>query len=147
MDGPTQNTADDIPQPRYRARSEGLTPVAATDSGQAISLGPRDVLAGRLVYEGDLRVQGTVEGEATLSGDLHVESQGTVKARVQARNLNVRGALEGEVTAKERLLVAGSGTVSGTIKVARLTVEDGALLNGTITMERSSVNGRPPSGS
>jgi cytoskeletal protein CcmA (bactofilin family) len=59
----------------------------------------------------------------------------------------VRGALEGEVTAKDRLLVAGSGTVSGTVKVARLVVEDGALLNGTISMERSgpSTNGRPSS--
>jgi cytoskeletal protein CcmA (bactofilin family) len=148
MEG-SQQTADDAPPtPRYRARSDTAASVAAPEagaSGPAISLGPRDVLVGRLVFDGDVRVQGSMEGEATLSGDLHVESHGTVKAKLQARNLSVRGALEGEVTAKDRLLVAGSGTVSGTVKVARLVVEDGALLNGTISMERSgpSTNGRP----
>src|SRR2546423_174508 len=115
MDGSSHTADDSAPQPRYRARGDVpvslVTSGPAPDTGPAISLGPRDVLVGRLVFEGDLRVQG--------------------------RNLDVRGALEGEVTARERLLVAGSGTVSGTIRVARLAVEDGALLNGTITMERS----------
>jgi cytoskeletal protein CcmA (bactofilin family) len=139
MDGSAQ-TADDTPAPRYRPRSDvGMPP----GPGGAIALGPRDILAGRLVFEGDLRVQGILEGETTLSGDLHVDSQGTVKAKVHARSLHVRGTLEGEVAAKERLLIGGSGSVSGTVRVARLTVEDGALLNGTITMERSG-NGRAP---
>jgi cytoskeletal protein CcmA (bactofilin family) len=149
MEGSTP-TADDSPQqPRYRARGDAAGPVgvpAAAHSAPGISLGPRDVLVGRLVFEGDLRVQGTVEGEATLSGDVHVDGHGTVKAKLQARNMHVRGAVEGEVTARERLTVAGSGNVSGTIRVARLVVEDGALLNGTITMERSTpvANGRAP---
>jgi cytoskeletal protein CcmA (bactofilin family) len=150
MEPPAHTPDDSLPPPRYRPRGEAPhaalpafpAPATGAAAGPVISLGPRDVLAGRLVFDGDLRVQGSVEGETTVSGDLHVEGQGAVKAKVQARNLSVRGTLEGEVTAKERLLVAGSGTVSGTIKVARLAVEDGALLNGTITMERSSANGR-----
>jgi cytoskeletal protein CcmA (bactofilin family) len=142
MDG-TPQPDESPPQPRYRSRGE--SPIASSAAG-ALALGPRDILAGRLVFEGDVLVQGTLEGEATVSGDVHVEAPGTVKARVQARNLNVRGNVEGEVTARERLLIAGTGTVSGTIKVARLAVEDGALLNGTISMERPStaLNGHPP---
>lgn len=145
MDGSPQ-TSGDIPAPRFR--TIGGADVSAAGGRGAISLGPRDVLVGRLVFDGDLRVQGSLEGEATLSGDVHVEGQGTVKAKLQARNLTVRGAVEGEVSAKERLVVAGAGTVSGTVRVARLVVEDGALLNGTITMERSSpsTNGRPAGG-
>jgi cytoskeletal protein CcmA (bactofilin family) len=145
MEGSPQ-TSEDTPPPPYRLRGEGVAETAPAIGRGSISLGPRDVLVGRLVFDGDLRVHGSLEGEATLSGDLHVESQGKVKAKLQARNLSVRGAVEGEVTAKDRLVVAGSGTVSGTVRVARLVVEDGALLNGTITMERTgpSTNGRPP---
>ena len=86
-----------------------------------------------------------MEGEATVSGDVSVESQGTVKARVEARNLNVRGTLDGEATVRERLLIAGSGTVQGNVKVARLAIEDGGILNGNVTMEKreSGGNGRP----
>jgi len=148
MEGSHQ-TADDLPPPpRFRVRGDGPVPVALPDvgalNGPSISLGPRDLLVGRLVFDGDLRVQGSMEGEATVSGDVNVDGHGTVKAKLQARNLTVRGSMEGEVTAKDRLVVAGSGTVTGTVKVARLVVEDGALLNGTITMERSgpTANGR-----
>ena len=153
--------ADDTqPQPRYRTRTDsaaaagpsilaGGTPAPGTVPGGPglLALGPRDVLSGRLVFDGDVQVRGTIEGEATLTGDLQVESRGSVRAKVQARNLEVRGTLEGEVTARERLLIAGSGVVSGAVKVTRLTVEDGALLNGTVSMERppsaSGANGRP----
>jgi len=75
--------------------------------GAGIALGPRDLIQGKLVYEGDLRVQGTLEGEATVSGDLSVEGQGTVRAKVEARNLAVRGSLDGEASVHERLLIAG----------------------------------------
>ncbi len=137
MEASTQTPDETSTQPRsFRHRGEA--------GNSTITLGARDLLVGRLVYEGDLRVQGTFEGEASVTGDVSIESQGTVKAKVEARNLNVRGTLEGEATAKERLLIAGSGSVTGTVRVSRLAVEDGALLNGTITMERSSpiVNGR-----
>jgi cytoskeletal protein CcmA (bactofilin family) len=132
MDASAQPDEDTPQQSRYRPRSE-----AGAAAGRAIVLGANDVIAGRLVFEGDVLVNGTLEGEVTVSGDLHVESPGTVKAKVHARNLSVRGTLEGEVAARERLLISGSGTVSGTMRVSRLAVEDGALLNGTITMERS----------
>lgn len=149
MEGGTPSGEESPPQQtRYRPRADASGPIPGMAAGgPSISLGPHDVLVGRLVFEGDLRVQGTVEGETTVSGDVHVEDGGTVKAKVHARSLNVRGAVEGEVTARERLTLAGSGTVTGTVRTARLVVEDGALLNGTITMERnapSAANGRPP---
>jgi cytoskeletal protein CcmA (bactofilin family) len=133
-----EETAPQVQQRGYRQRGEAAS--------STITLGARDVLAGRLVFEGDVRVQGTFEGEASLTGDLSIESQGAVKAKVEARNLNVRGTLEGEATARERMLIAGSGSVTGSIRVSRLAVEDGALLNGNITMERSATNGRAHQG-
>jgi cytoskeletal protein CcmA (bactofilin family) len=120
------------------------------DQSTAINLGPRDELVGRLVYEGDLRVGGTFEGEATLTGDVSVEGEGTAKAKFDARNMSIRGTFEGEANVRERLLIAGSGTASGTVRVSRLVIEDGALLNGNITMERPgagvSPNGRATEG-
>ena len=107
-----------------------------------IVLGPRDLIQGKLVYEGDMRVQGTVEGEAALAGDLSIEGQGTVKAKVEVRNLNVRGSLEGDATVRDRLLIAGSGTLQGNVRVGRLAIEDGAVLNGSISMERRGESGR-----
>jgi cytoskeletal protein CcmA (bactofilin family) len=160
METETQNEGT-MAQPRIRPRPvDGApgsgpggqpTPIAATGTAGApgaqatgIALGPRDLIQGKLVYDGDLRVQGTLEGEATVSGDLSVEGQGTVKAKVEARNLAVRGTLDGEASVRERLLIAGSGSVQGNVKVARLAIEDGGVLNGNVTMEkREPGNNRP----
>jgi cytoskeletal protein CcmA (bactofilin family) len=132
MDTDTAASEETSSQPRSsRSRGDQIT---------TINLGPRDELVGRLVYE----------GEATLSGDVSVEGDGTAKAKFDARNMSIRGTFEGEANVRERLLIAGSGTASGTVRVSRLVIEDGALLNGNITMERpgagTSPNGRATDG-
>jgi cytoskeletal protein CcmA (bactofilin family) len=105
------------------------------DNGSAgITLGPRDTLNGKLSIEGDLRVHGTVEGELTASGDVQVEQSANVKATIAGRNVNIRGKVDGPVTAKRRLVLGGSGAINGDVKVSRLTVEDGATLNGNVSM-------------
>jgi cytoskeletal protein CcmA (bactofilin family) len=99
-----------------------------------VTLGPRDSLHGRLEIHGDLRVHGTVEGELKASGDVTVDSPATVQASIEGSNVSVRGQVNGNVTAKRRLTLGGSGRLNGDVKVARLTVEDGATLNGNVTM-------------
>ena len=105
------------------------------NEGATITLGPRDSLEGKLVCQGDLRVQGTVEGELEVRGDFLVDNDAVVRAPVAATNVTVRGTLEGDVTARGRLFVGGSGSVTGSARVRRLAVEDGATLNGTLTMD------------
>jgi cytoskeletal protein CcmA (bactofilin family) len=104
-----------------------------------VMLGPRDTLHGRLEIHGDLKIAGTVEGELKASGDVLIDSTATVQASVEGSNVSVRGQVNGSVTARRRLTLGGSGKLNGDVKVSRLTVEDGATLNGnvTITPEKS----------
>ncbi len=106
--------------------------------GGGITLGPEDQLVGKLIYHGDVRVQGLLEGEATLAGDCTVDADANAKVRLESRNLTVRGNFEGEAAVRERLQVSGSGIINGNVRVARLVIEDGAVLNGNVTMERPS---------
>ena len=99
-----------------------------------VTLGPRDSLHGRLDIHGDLKIAGTVEGELKASGDILVDSSANVQASIEGANVNVRGQVNGNVTARKRLTLGGSGHLNGEVKVSRLTVEDGATLNGNVTM-------------
>jgi cytoskeletal protein CcmA (bactofilin family) len=99
-----------------------------------VMLGPRDTLHGRLEIHGDLKIAGTVEGELKASGDVLIDSTATVQASVEGSNVSVRGQVNGSVTARRRLTLGGSGKLNGDVKVSRLTVEDGATLNGNVTM-------------
>ena len=110
---------------------------SATQNGgtNVVNLGPRDSLNGRLEIQGDLKVAGHVEGELKASGDVTVGEGAAIQASIEGANVNVRGQVNGNVTAKKRLTLGGSGHLNGDVKVARLTVEDGATLNGNVTMQ------------
>ena len=100
-----------------------------------VSLGPRDILQGRLDIQGDLRIAGQVEGDLKASGDITIESGATIQAAIEGTNISVRGQVTGNVTARKRLTLGGSGHLQGDVRVGRLTVDDGATLNGNVTMQ------------
>jgi cytoskeletal protein CcmA (bactofilin family) len=110
------------------------TGTAQNGGTNVVTLGPRDRLHGTLEIQGDLKVHGNVEGELKASGDVAVESTATVQASIEGANVVVRGQVNGNVTAKRRLTLGGSGHLNGDVKVGRLTVEDGATLNGNVAM-------------
>jgi cytoskeletal protein CcmA (bactofilin family) len=116
-----------------KAHSPGATQNGGTN---VVNLGPRDSLHGRLEVQGDLKIQGNVEGELKASGDVTVDSTSTVQASIEGSNVSVRGQVTGNVTAKRRLTLGGSGRLNGDVKVGRLTVEDGATLNGNVAMNQ-----------
>lgn len=115
--------------------------------GSSVVLGPRDSLVGRLTVEGDLRIQGTVEGEIKVSGDVQIDPDSNITATVDGRNVTIRGSVSGNVTASQKLVLAGNGVVSGDVRVARLAVEDGATLNGNVSMTASSAAAGAAAGS
>ena len=115
--------------------------VQPVDSGQnaginVVNLGANDVLQGRLEVEGDLKVAGKVEGELRASGNVTIDSTARVQASIEGSNVSVRGEVTGSVTADRRLTLAGKGRLNGDVKAGRLNVEDGASLNGNVTMSQ-----------
>jgi cytoskeletal protein CcmA (bactofilin family) len=125
-----ENAAEDS---MAQAEKTAAQSAAATHNGGAnvVSLGPRDILQGRLEIQGDLNV----EGDLKASGDVTIDSGATIQASIEGSNVSVRGQVTGNVSAKKRLTLGGSGHLNGDVKVARLTVEDGATLNGNVTMQ------------
>jgi cytoskeletal protein CcmA (bactofilin family) len=102
-----------------------------------VILGPRDRLHGRLEIQGDLLIEGNVEGELKASGDISIEPTASIQGSVEGANVRVRGQVYGNVTARRGLIIGGTGRLNGEVRVTRLTIEDGATLNGTVTMMRT----------
>ena len=135
MEG-TINAVEDS-QMAQAEKSATHSPGAAQNGEKNIvNLGPRDTLHGRLEIQGDLKIQGNVEGELKASGDVTVDSTAGIQASIEGSNVTVRGQVTGNVTAKRRLTLGGSGRLNGDVRVGRLTVEDGATLNGNVTMSQ-----------
>ena len=104
------------------------------DGKKQFSMGPGDILEGKLIYDGSVHADGRVEGEVRVSGNIDVASGANVKALLEGANVTLKGAVEGQVTAHDKLTVGKNATLSGDIVVRRLQVDDGATLNGHVRM-------------
>ena len=79
----------------------------------------------------DLIVLGSLEGDLRLTGRLHIAAGSRLKARVQATVVELDGEFEGELRA-ETLRVAASARAKGVFVAERLSIEEGALLEGDV---------------
>jgi cytoskeletal protein CcmA (bactofilin family) len=104
------------------------------DGRKQFSMGPSDILEGRLVYDGSVHADGRVEGEVRATGNIDVANGATVKALLEGANVTLKGQVEGAVTARDKLTLGRNARLSGDIQVRRLQIDDGATLNGNVRM-------------
>lgn len=90
-----------------------------------------------------LNVLGTFEGDITLKGSLKIGPQGRVKARVQAAVVEVRGEFEGEIGAGT-LVFGETARARGTFKAEKLSVREGAMLDGAVNRTGGAPPATPP---
>jgi cytoskeletal protein CcmA (bactofilin family) len=104
------------------------------DGRKQFSMGPGDILEGKLVYDGSVHADGRVEGEVRVTGNIDVASGASVKALLEGSNVTLKGQVEGMVTARDKLTLGKNSRLSGDIQVRRLQIDDGATLNGHVRM-------------
>lgn len=119
------------PQPREAGRHK-----AYGSTGPNI-LGPSLKVRGRLTGDGDLRIEGTVEGDVRVSGDLEVDGKGSVEGNVTARGVTVSGALTGDVHAEGEVTILAGAKVTGNMHGAGIALEEGASFSGRIDADFS----------
>jgi cytoskeletal protein CcmA (bactofilin family) len=104
------------------------------DGKKQFSMGPQDVLEGKLIYAGSVHADGRLEGELRVSGNIDVANGAHVKALLEGSNVTLKGNVEGMVTARDKLTLGRNARLSGDIQVRRLQIDDGATLNGNVRM-------------
>src|SRR5262245_2334023 len=79
----------------------------------------------------DLVLHGSFDGELTLTGLLRTAAGSRLKARVKADVVEIEGDFEGEIRAST-LRVRATARARGTFVAERLSIEEGALLEGSV---------------
>jgi cytoskeletal protein CcmA (bactofilin family) len=98
-------------------------------------LGANSTLRGDLKSQANVRLDGTFEGNLEIEGNVLVGETGKVKADINAKNVVIAGAVRGNVTGNKVQLLRTS-RVWGDINAAAITTEEGAFIDGKITMIR-----------
>ena len=89
----------------------------------------------------DLDVRGRLEGEVEVKGRLRIGKQGRVKAKVKAAVTEIEGEFEGELRS-DALTLTETAKAKGTFVAKRLSVREGALLEGSVNP--GAVQAAPP---
>lgn len=97
-----------------------------------ISKGTR--IAGDIVSEGDIRIDGYLKGNIKSKGRLVVGESGAIEGEVECVNVEVAGKVKGKISAAELLTMKSTAMVSGEITTSKLSVEPGSLFSGTCRM-------------
>jgi cytoskeletal protein CcmA (bactofilin family) len=90
---------------------------------------------GDIETQGDIRIDGTVEGSLVSKGKLVVGNTGHIIGEVNCVTAHISGKLEGIISVSEMLKVQESGQLKGEISYGKLSVEPGAELEGKISIK------------
>jgi len=91
-------------------------------------------IIGNVNATGDIRLDGSLEGNLNSKGKVVVGSTGRTKGDIACRTTDIFGEVEGSLHVSEIINLKSSSKVSGTIVTAKLSIEAGATFNGTCTM-------------
>ena len=97
-------------------------------------LGPGSQFEGKLVFNEIVRLDGAFRGEVTSHDTLIVGESADIQADVQVGTLILCGKFKGSIKAKTRVELRAPANLEGSIETPGLSIEDGVILNGSITM-------------
>ena len=99
-------------------------------------IGARSKVCGKLVFSAGAQVDGAVEGELEVAGELLVGESAVVSASIVGERVQVFGKVVGDITATERIEVFAGAQITGNISSPRLVIHDGVVFDGHCRMEQ-----------
>lgn len=109
--------------------------ISAVKPAENAVIGSSLIFKGELTGEGNLLIDGRVEGTIMLrNSTLTIGRKGQVKANITAKLITIEGTVEGDLKGEEGVIVHQTGVVKGNITAPRVNLEDGAKFKGSIDM-------------
>lgn len=106
-------------------------------------IGANCTIEGTLSSTGNVRIDGTFTGTLDITGNVLVGETARINADIDAKNISIAGAVRGNVTGN-RVQLLRTGRIWGDINANALTTEEGAFIDGKITMKGHQANNPQP---
>jgi cytoskeletal protein CcmA (bactofilin family) len=130
----TQEEAQPAAQPQQVAPAQTSRPAAPPQPiGFETVLGAHSNIEGALTSASNVRLDGKFSGSLDIHGNVLVGETADIHADIHAKNISIAGAVHGNVTGKKVQLLRTS-RVWGDITAVALSTEEGAFIDGKITM-------------
>ena len=98
-------------------------------------IGPGAILDGPLTTKDSTRIDGTVNGNVTISGALIVGQEGKINGTVSAMNAYVAGDIIGNVSVPQgKVEISDTGKVIGDVTCKGIIIDENAVFHGKCDM-------------
>jgi len=109
--------------------------VAASSEGYAQTLlGKGSRVEGKLTFDGNVQVDGQVDGEIQAQETVTIGESAVVSAQVIANTIIIKGKVSGDVTARKRVELRAPARLLGNIVTPSLVIQEGVVFEGHCTM-------------
>ena len=122
------------------AKDKPVAAAAAVERGDPGTsfFGAKLSVKGKASGGGNLIVMGQFEGDFDLNGELVIAPSAMVTGEVKAVSVTISGGFSGTLVAKENVHIEKNAAVNGRLLTPKLSMADGAMLNGEIEMKKPS---------
>ena len=103
-----------------------VAPVAATPVSKIETIiGPNAHFRGDIQSDGGMRIDGILEGNLDVAGNLVIGESAKIIAEITANNISISGAVKGNITGN-RVEILETGRVWGDLTINSLLLNEGA---------------------
>ena len=106
-------------------------------------IGNGAVCNGDFNAEGSIRIDGTVQGNVTVSGTLIIGVTGYINGDVNASVVIVGGEINGNVNAPDKMELTSTARMIGDIVTTTIVIDERAIFQGNCNMNQD-VSGKKP---
>ncbi len=110
-------------------------------------LGAGTTYEGNLNFQGSVRIDGMFTGEIKSEGTLIVGKDARVDGDVQVGQLILSGNIDGRIFAEQKVVLHKTANLVGSLSTPVLVIEEGAKVEGQVTMQSASSEPKKTEGS
>jgi cytoskeletal protein CcmA (bactofilin family) len=89
---------------------------------------------GQMLFEKPLLIKGRFKGDIRSQGDLYINKEAIVEAKIEAGRVWLKGTVKGEVSARRKLELFSDSSMEGNISTPELIVQSGCRFRGYCDM-------------
>lgn len=115
----------------------------STDSpvqGGASIIAAGTTLKGDITSNGDIRIDGTLQGNIDCTAKVVIGANGSVEGDIAGQQADIMGKVTGTIKVKELLQLKGGSNITGNIYASKLQIEPSANFNGQCHMNGAAAS-------